>query len=206
MFNCNLFENIDFNCFWFSSKAKGNKSKNNKDCDLEKKIFDVSKEYNISILPIQNNVEIENLYPPTDHVELWNTFIVGCDKTYILANVNDDHIRIPHLDLLPNRKGLNLLPDELSNVFDKIWDKTLTNTKLQFYMTWNGKLYFINTYPFLNGKQKVIGATLFMRAFEKMPEAHFDNGNLVVDKSPTGTKTNRDSNQLNLSHPLYRIS
>lgn len=204
MFNCNLFENIDFNCFWFSSKAKKDKiDKEKTDKDLEKKIFDVSKEYNISILPIQNNVEIDNLYPPTDHVELWNTFIIGSDKTYILANVNDEHIKIPNLKNLPNKKGLNLLPDELSDVFDKIWDKTLTNTKLQFYMTWNGKLYFINTYPFLNGKQKVIGATLFMRAFEKMPEAHFENGNLVLENSP---KPRRQSVEISLSHPLYKIN
>ena len=58
-------------------------------------------------------------------------------------------------------------------VFDSVWTKTLQGKQLQFYMVWNSKLYFINTYPFFNGKGKVIGAILFMRAFETMPQTRF---------------------------------
>ena len=117
--------------------------------------------------------DIENLYPLTDHVELWNIFIVGNDKTYILANVNDPHILIPNINALPNKQAQNILPDELITVFNSIWSKTLTGKQLQFYMVWNGKLYFVNTYPFFNGKNVVIGAIMFMRAFEKTIEPKF---------------------------------
>ena len=141
--------------------------------ELDKRIYHVSREYKISILPITPNFDIDNLYPLTDHVELWNTFVVGNDKTYILASVNDPHITIPRLGDLPNNQGKNTLPQELFVVFDTLWTKTLQGKQLQFYMVWNSKLYFMNTYPFFNGKGKVIGAILFMRAFETMPETRF---------------------------------
>lgn len=143
------------------------------DEELDKRIYHVSREYKISILPITPNFDIDNLYPLTDHVELWNTFVVGNDKTYILACVNDPHIVIPRVGDLPNNQGKNMLPEELYIVFDTLWTKTLKGKQLQFYMVWNSKLYFMNTYPFFNGKGKVIGAILFMRAFDTMPETRF---------------------------------
>ena len=182
MLNVNLMENLTilFKCFCFA-KNKGIGNNEGNEDDLDKKIFNVSREYKISILPITPNFDIENLYPLTDHVELWNIFIVGNDKTYILANVKDPHIQIPETEFLPNKSGMNILPRELHLFFDSIWDKTMIGKQLQFYIVWNGRLYFINTYPFFNGQSKVIGAILFMRAFETMPETRFTtlDGNLV---------------------------
>ena len=170
MLNFNLFENIElvFNCF-----GKPKKKGLTKEEDLDRNIYKVSREYKISILPITPNFDIDNLYPLTDHVELWNIFIVGNDKTYILANINDQHIMIPQAHQLPNKQGQSILPSELVMVFDSIWTKTLLGKQLQFYMVWNSKLYFVNTYPFFNGRRKVIGAILFMRGFETMPETKF---------------------------------
>jgi hypothetical protein len=161
MFNFNLFENIDlhFKCF------RGSNTRENSD----QKLYDVSRKYKISILPITTTYDIENLYPITDHVELWNIFIIGNDKTYILAKVSDPHIQIPNYEQLPNKQGKNIIPDELIKVFDSVWDSTLSGAQLQFYLVWNSKLYFMNTYPFLNDKKKVIGAIMFMRAFMSMP-------------------------------------
>jgi hypothetical protein len=140
--------------------------------------------HKISILPIIPNFDIDNLYPLTDHVELWNIFVVGNDKTYILANIKDPHICLPQVDRLANHKGNNILPEELVMAFDSVWTKTLAGMQLQFYMVWNGKLYFVNTYPLFNGQSKVIGAILFMRAFETMPETRFDapEGYMVPQK------------------------
>jgi len=165
------------------------------DDDLDKKIFNVSREYKISILPITPNFDIENLYPLTDHVELWNIFIVGNDKTYILANVKDPYIQIPESTMLPNKNGINILPHELNQFFDSIWDKTMTGRQLQFYIVWNGRLYFINTYPFFNGQASVIGAILFMRAFETMPETRFTtlDGYLIPVKYSMEEKVVRPS-------------
>jgi len=161
MLNFNLFENIDlhFLCFHGSKKDK-----------LDKKLYDVTHKCKLSILPITTKYDIENLYPITDHVEHWNIFIVGNDKTYILASVNDPHIHIPNYEQLPNKQGKNIIPDELTKVFDSVWDSTLQGNQLQFYLVWDSKLYFMNTYPFLNDKKKVIGAIMFMRAFMSIPE------------------------------------
>lgn len=165
MFNINLLENLDItlSCFGGMSKKKTHH-------EIDHKIYNVSQQYNISILPIIQTYEIDNLYPPTDHVELWNIFIVGSDKTYILANIRDPFIQIPDTDKLPNKTSFNILPEGLHQFMDGIWEKTLLGKKLQFYMTWNCRLYFVNTYPFHNGRDKVIGAVMFMRAHEHMPQ------------------------------------
>lgn len=181
------------------------------DDGLDRKIYQVSREYKISILPIIPNFDIDNLYPLTDHVELWNIFIVGNDKTYILANINDPHICLPQADQLTNHKGNNILPEELTVVFDSVWGKTLTGRQLQFYMVWNGKLYFINTYPFFNGQNNVIGAILFMRAFETMPETRFEtiDGYIIpfkrsMDKGP-GILPKKDGNTVSPVHETRRF-
>lgn len=132
---------------------------------------DISHEYKISILPITPDYDIDNLYPLTDHVELWNTFVVGNDKTYILVSVNDPHIVVPCAEAMPNNKGQQL-PDELHNVFDMLWTKTLRGKQLQLCMVWNSRRYLVNTYPFFNGMGKVIGAIMFMRAFDAARRSH----------------------------------
>lgn len=165
----NLTESISmvFNCFCA-------KTKEDEESKLDKKIYHVSKENRISVLPITPNFDIDNLYPITDHVELWNIFVVGIDKTYILSSVNDPHIRIVNSAELLNKKATGILTPDLTAFFDSVWDRTMIGGKqLQFYITWNGRLYFINTYPFLNGKHNVIGAILFMRAFDSMPETKY---------------------------------
>ena len=131
-------------------------------------IYDVSHKYNISILPMTPDFDLDNLYSSTEMVGMWNTLIVGNDKTYILADIKDPHIRIPRIDRLLNKRGEQVLPNELVMLFDSLWNKTLSGKQLQFYMVWNGRLYFINTYPFSNGRGKVIGAVLFMRAYDRV--------------------------------------
>lgn len=164
MLNINFLENLEISLSCFTGSSKRTHA------EIDHKIFNASQEHNISILPIIQTYEIDNLYPPTDHVELWNIFIIGNDKTYILANIKDDHIRIKDVEKLPNKTAQNILDEGLNIFLDGIWDKTLLGKKLQFYMTWNARLYFVNTYPFHNGRDKVIGAVMFMRAHEHMPK------------------------------------
>lgn len=182
----NLFENfsIVFNCFWKSKKQQ-------KELELEKKIYHVSKQNKISVLPITPTFDIENLYPLTDRVELWNIFVVGNDKTYIMSQVKDPTISIPEADELLNRKANGILPEDLATFFDTIWDRTLLGRQLQFYIVWNGRLYFINTYPFFNGRRAVIGAILFMRAFETMPESCLALMDGFVEPKKKSTEENR---------------
>lgn len=139
---------------------------------LDRNIYAASHRHCINILPILPNFDIQNLYPITDAVEKWNILVVGSDKTYILASLKDPFIRMEPEDAgdrLPNRQGHHVMPTELNAFFDPVWDKTLTGRQLQFYIIWNDRLYFINTYPFFNQGHDVIGAILFMRAFHAVP-------------------------------------
>lgn len=193
MLNFNLFEKLEltFQCFGGGKKSKTLNKKS--EDELHKNIYHVTPEYKVSILPIQAHFDIENLYPATDQVHIWNTFVVGNDKTYILANVNDDHICIPNAEHLPNHQGPVMLPNELVMVFDNIWTKTLAGSKLQFYMVWNGKLYLINTYPLSNNKNTIIGAILFMRGFDTVPESKpFENHSIPL-KSPSEERKSKSS-------------
>ena len=180
-----IFENFNvvFNCFWKSKKIQ--------EKELDKKIYHVSKQHKISVLPITPTFDIDNLYPLTDHVELWNIFVVGNDKTYIMTQVKDPNIILPEAENLLNRKANGILPNDLSTFFDTIWDRTLLGRQLQFYIVWNGRLYFINTYPFFNGKRNVIGAILFMRAFDTMPESSLPLTDGLVDAKKKSTEEHR---------------
>jgi hypothetical protein len=141
--------------------------------ELNKQLYHVSKKYKISILPIAAGFNLENLYPLTDQVEFWNIFIVGKDKTYILAHCKN--LVIPNTDKLLNKTADGILPDELRDFFDPLWDKTLKGTQLQFYIVFNGRTYFVNSYPFYNEKKVVIGAIMFFRLFETMPDIYYQH-------------------------------
>lgn len=146
---------------------------------LRSELYNVSRKYKISILPVASGYNIENLYPLTDHVELWNIFIVGRDKTYILANCKN--LKIPRSSELVNNTADGILPDELKDFFDPIWDQTLNGNQLQFYIIFDGRTYFVNSYPFFNERKRVIGAILFLRLFETMPDYQFQQTIQVDD-------------------------
>lgn len=132
---------------------------------------DVGENYNIVTLPVMMGRDIADLYPPTNHVEDWSILIIGKNKNYILAHMNDLHI--PNTDFLPNNIGDRYLPKEISAYFNQIWDKTLAGNELQFFMVLNGKTYFVNTYRFLNRTAEVVGAVMFLRQTDLMPNLSY---------------------------------
>jgi len=204
MLNFNIFE--QFSCILKPSLFRRTNTKFVDD-GLNRNIYNVSKEYKISVLPILPDFDIDNLYPITDKVHTWSTFIVGNDKTYILANITDSHICIPYSENLINHKGINILADELTAFFDIVWTNTLSGKQLQFYMVWNGKLYFVNTYPFFNGKKKVIGAIMFMRAFETMPPTKFSttlDGYIVPQKLSSDSNDNKKPTPAEVASKVFR--
>lgn len=136
--------------------------------DIDRRIYSVSREHKISILPVLPNLDIDSYYPLTDHPELWNVFVVASDRSYVTTNINDAHLKSPTIT-----NTNSILPTELQTLFDSIWTKTLSGRSLQFYMVWNGKLFFASTCPFYNGKRKITGAIMFLRSFESMPETRF---------------------------------
>lgn len=163
MLNFNLFETLNVSCLCRKPKVTGDDEEED-DADLKKSLYKMARDYKISVLPVDSNFELANLFPLTNHVEWWNIMIVGRTKEYILASIKDPHTRIPSTGL-PNHRGEEALPGELVQLFDAVWTKTLAGRQLQFFLVWNGKLYLINTYPLRNGESVVIGAVMFMRAF-----------------------------------------
>lgn len=128
------------------------------------------KKYQITILPISTNYKLENLYPITDAVEKWNTFIVGNDMTYILTKVYDDIFREELTnELLLNKKSNNLIAEDLHLFLFSVWKETLKGNNLQFFMVYKSKLFFCNSYNFKNQSGYIIGAILFIRLFDSMP-------------------------------------
>ncbi len=140
---------------------------------IDKKLYEVSLKYKIAVLPIQENYDLDNLYPITDQVHLWTILVVGNDKTYIHVSNPDPFRHIPNLDsTVLNKKAEGILPAEMIGFLDPIWDTTLNGHQLQFYIVFDGRIFFVNTYPFYNGRQKVIGAILFMRRFDTITDVY----------------------------------
>lgn len=154
-------------CFGITNKDSKRRRLLQKQYDMGRKLVDIGDKYNITTLPVMIGRELVDLYPPTNHVEKWNVLIVGKNKNYILVNLKDIHI--PNTEFLPNNQGDPFLPKEVSDFFNHVWDKTLSGNELQFFMMWNGKTYFVNTYRFLNGAHEVIGAIMFMRLLDLIP-------------------------------------
>lgn len=159
-----LFENGVINCFFGNRKQRERKLENQK---FQSKIERIGAKYNICVLPVMAEFEIENLYPVTDQVHKWNILIVGKDKTYIHANIYD--LDIPEAENLPNHKGANVLGLELNEFFDPVFDKTLDGKKLQMLIVWRKNTYLVNTYPLTNQRNGVVGAIMFIRAYDLMP-------------------------------------
>jgi hypothetical protein len=155
---------VVFNCFCGGKKNM----KNAKNEDDIVKIQKLSTKYNISILPIKNFFELESLYPVTNQVHTWSTFIIGKDKTYVLANGYNFDLGAPAEELL-NKKAPGHMNENLVEFFEPIWKRTLKEQQLQFFMVYCGITYLVNTYALRNESHKIIGACMFIRTFDSMP-------------------------------------
>lgn len=138
----------------------------NQYAEIDSHIQQMNGKYDIHILKVADTFHLSNLYPITDQVEKWSVFVVGNDMTYIHASLGDFDIpEIKNHNALLNRKGPNILSFELNEFFEPIWKQTLSGTQLQFYLSVRQRLFFVNTYPFINDKKDVIGAIMFIRPF-----------------------------------------
>lgn len=134
-----------------------------------KRIIEMGASHKLQILPVMRGKEIIDLYPPTDQVHLWNTFVVGKKLNYIVANVNDLNIGVEDPKYLLNTKADNIMTDDIKQFFDHIWKETLDGVDLQFFMIKSGKTYFVNTYCLKNGIQQTIGGLCFIRNLDTLP-------------------------------------
>ena len=155
-----IFDRIVCNCFCGENKEKKLKKQY---AEIDKHIASINGKYDIHILKVAQDFHIKNLYPVTDQVEKWTVFVIGNDMTYIHVSVGDFHF--PNHEGLLNNKGSNILTLELNEFLEPLWRQTLGGNQLQFYMSVQQKLYFVNTYPFINDNREVIGAIMFIRPF-----------------------------------------
>jgi hypothetical protein len=138
----------------------------NRYAEIDSHIQQMNGKYDIHILKVAETFHLINLYPITDQVEKWSVFIVGNDMMYIHASLGDFDIpEIKNHNHLLNHKGPNILSYELNEFFEPIWKQTLNGAQLQFYLSVRQRLFFVNTYPFINDKKDVIGAIMFIRPF-----------------------------------------
>lgn len=164
--------NITFNCFCKPKQTEAErlkeeqlKKEEEKKEQLNMRLYEVARKHEIGILPVIDTYQITNLFPINNHIHMWNIFIIGNDKVYILASINDFE-GFPDTKGILNTNASLVLPDTLKEFFDPVWDKTLMGRQLQFYMIFFGRTYFVNTYPFYNEDKLIIGAIMFVRSFE----------------------------------------
>ena len=131
---------------------------------ISQELYDYSKQNDILIIPLIKEYNLDNLYPAEDEVEKWNIFIVGQDKTYIQAKVTDRIFEINESRILNTRgDDENNISPRFKTFMDKIWDYTLLGKQLQFFTYINSKLFLLNSYPFKNNNNKIIGGICFIR-------------------------------------------
>jgi hypothetical protein len=156
-----------FNCF--CSKVDEGANKAMRDNEFINSIVNSGSQHKIYVLPIQNDFELDDLYPKDNHVDKWSTFVVGKDKTYILANSLDFKMG----DSLVNHKGTGILPNTIEKFLDPIWNRTLDGNQVQLFMMYDSKTYLLNSYAFKNNNEQIIGACMFMRLVDSLPNTIF---------------------------------
>ena len=157
---------VVFNCFCNNPRVKQDDQRRKRG-SFERNIYDLGEKYNICVLPIQQTFELDNLYPQTNQVHDWTTLVVGKDKTYVLTHLGS--ISFANSEQLVNNKGPGIIPKELQDFFDPLWDETLAGTNLQLFLVIDGLTYFMNTFSFKNNRGVVIGACMFLRLFNTIP-------------------------------------
>ena len=162
LFTCG--DNFTLNCFGGrKDKDKGRVRHNQDISDLAENARKM--DYGINIIPLDSDIfRPENLYPPWNHVELWNAFVIGNDKTYILASVRSLAVPEGMSEDVLNRVGSSVMDAQLVRFLDPIWDKTLKGSSLQFFVEIQLQKFIVQSFP-LKRNARVLGAILFMYPF-----------------------------------------
>lgn len=159
--------------------------------NISPELYDYSRQNDILIIPLVKEYNLDNLYPKEDQVEQWNIFIVGQDKTYIQAKVTNTLFEIDEKKIL-NTKGdekISISP-RFKHFLDKIWDYTLSGQKLQFFTYISSKLFLLNSYPFLNDCDEIIGGICFIREAGIIDKNIFDTNYQNTNKSRLDNNNN----------------
>ena len=170
-----------FNCFC-ARTDKGDTKKHHEN-EFFNSIVSSGSQHKICILPVRNDFDLDDLYPRNNHVDSWSSFIVGKDKTYILANTPDCNATG-----LVNHKGTGILPSSIEQFLDPVWDRTLEGNQVQLFMMYDSKTYLLNSYALKNDRDQIIGACMFMRLVDSLPNTIFQKTSSMSNEMTAGCK------------------
>ena len=194
-----LFSFIDsLNCV-FPIKTKKKKKKEMEE-DLKEK-SSMYKDIKINIIPTPNNLKIHNLVFNNENLDKWNVFIIGNDKTYILAHIGDPFYDNTNISI-QGTKG-EKLSEDISYFFNKVWTYTLNSYELQFLAFIGNKMFLINTFCFRTKyKKKIIGAIMLMRSYDQ----NVPNSKYKFDNDNSGDTSDTDNDTIHGSTKASSIS
>jgi hypothetical protein len=147
---------------------------------INKELYEYSKKNDILLIPLIKEYNLNNLYPILDQVESWNVFIIGNDKTYILAKTK--HFRNEVNDQILNNKKYQGINVKFFNFLDKIWNLTLKGENIQIFVYAVKTLFLLNSYSFKNQNGNIIGAVCFLREAGLINEKIFQNTHNIDNK------------------------
>jgi hypothetical protein len=134
--------------------------------ELPNKVYELKE---LFVIPIDSKYDIDNLYPSTDRVHMWNIFAIGSDKSYIFVRANDDPCEVFKTSLKENNHAMSDSTNSLLRFMDDTWKHVLDGHSLHVYLFLIHTLYLVSAFPIVNGRQNVIGGMMFMRRVSSLP-------------------------------------
>jgi hypothetical protein len=163
IFTCN---NLVLDCFRGAPDSEDESNEENRSMTDE-----------LCVLPVDPaHVTIRNLYPMHNHVQSWNTFIVGTDMTYVLANITSlpPSVVLPSEEIskkrdvskvLLNHRAGGKLNRRFSEFLQPIWNSALDGSATQVFAMIRNVTYLVNAYPLRAADDHIVGGVMFLRPY-----------------------------------------
>jgi hypothetical protein len=161
------------NCSCLFSKKTKDK---NERTFYENKLMSLQENIDIKVLPFLSFLPLTDIFPESNHVAGWSTYVNGKNKRLV---VSQDNLQLSDNSML-NKKYDNVLDGKNGEFFDTVFQMIISGHENQFLMVYKEKLYFANCYCFRNEEKAVIGGILFIRLYTSMSELLPKNHTLSV--------------------------
>lgn len=148
------------NCMCFFNKTRKQR------VFYEKRLLSIQNTIDIKILPFTSFLPLTDIFPKNNHVAEWSVYVIGKNKRLVVAQ---DNLELSEESMLA-KKYDNVINEKNGIFFDTVFEMIISGHESQFLMVVKEKLYFANTYSFLNEDKKAIGGILFVRLYSSMSE------------------------------------